>query len=85
MMTSLREIIELYLQWSNFLENVMPTLSKETKTSASMFRDAVIYWTACFCTWNVLQYQQLFGKKRLSAEDFQRKTHQQIENEKGQV
>ena len=42
-MTSLREIIELYLQWSNFLENVMPTLSKETKTSASMFRDAVIY------------------------------------------
>ena len=33
-MTFLGEIIELYLQYGNFLENLMPTLNKETKNKA---------------------------------------------------
>ena len=37
-MIFLGEIIELYLQWSNFLENLMPTLNKETKNKPSMLK-----------------------------------------------
>ena len=33
-MTFLGEIIEIYLQKGNFLENLIPTLNKETKRKA---------------------------------------------------
>ena len=31
LMSFLGEIVELYLQWNNFLENLKPTVNKETK------------------------------------------------------
>ena len=34
--TFLREIIGLYLQWGNFLENLMPTLYKEKKRKTKL-------------------------------------------------
>ena len=37
-MTLLGEIIELYKQWGNFLENLIPTLIKETENKASMLK-----------------------------------------------
>ena len=43
-MTFLGEIIELYLQKGNFLENLMPFLNKEAKKTFSV-KDAVNYWT----------------------------------------
>ena len=84
-MTSLREIIELYLQWSNFFENVMPTLSKETKISASMLEMQLSIEQRVFVAETYYNTSSYLEKKRLSAEAFHRKTHQQIENEKGQV
>ena len=38
LLTFLGEIIELYLRYGNYLENVMPTLHKETKNKASMLK-----------------------------------------------
>ena len=38
LMTLLGEIIELYKQWGNFLENLIPTLIKETENKASMLK-----------------------------------------------
>ena len=32
------EIIELYLQWGNFLENLISALHKETKRKVSVFK-----------------------------------------------
>ena len=44
-MTFLGEIIELQLQWGNFLENLMPALNKETKNKAWMLKiDAFCYF-----------------------------------------
>ena len=37
-MTFLGEIIELYLQYGIFVENLIPTLNKETKNKALMFK-----------------------------------------------
>ena len=37
-MTFLGEVIELYLQEGNILENLMPTLNKETKNKASVLK-----------------------------------------------
>ena len=37
-MIFLGEIIELYLQWCNFLEKLMSTLNKETKNIASVLK-----------------------------------------------
>ena len=44
-MTFLGEIIEIYLQKGNFLENLIPTLNKETKRKASMLKTDV---SCCF-------------------------------------
>ena len=38
LMTFLGKIIELYLQWGIFLENLIPTLNKEVKITASMLK-----------------------------------------------
>ena len=43
-MTFLEEIIELYLQWCNFLEKLMSTLSKETKNIVSVLKIDVSYY-----------------------------------------
>ena len=37
-MTFLREIIELYLKYGNFLEYFMTTLNKETKNKTSVLK-----------------------------------------------
>ena len=37
-MTFLGEIIELYVQYGIFVENLIPTLNKETKNKALMFK-----------------------------------------------
>ena len=34
----MREIIELYWQWGDFLKYLMPTLNKETKSKASVLK-----------------------------------------------
>ena len=84
-MISLGEIIELSSQWSNFLENVMPTLSKETKSSASMLEMQLSIEQRVFVAETYYNTSSYLEKKRLSTEDLLRKTHQQIENEKGRV
>ena len=44
LITFLGEIIELYLQQSNFLEILMPTLNRETENKASMLKIDVSYY-----------------------------------------
>ena len=43
-MTFLGEIVKLYLQQGNFLDNLMPTLNKEKKNKASMLKIDVSYY-----------------------------------------